>query len=66
MMMTHGEQPNAKDVPPDEKHAILYARMSSVNTIDEAERIFALLSKDEIFHADARNLFRIPIRQAAP
>ncbi len=67
MMMTHGEQPNAKDVPPDEKRAILYARMSSVNTIDEAERIFAVLSNGgEIFHADARNLFRIPIRQAAP
>jgi len=67
MMMTPDEQPNAKDVPPDEKHAILYARMSSVNTIDEAERIFALLSNGgEIFHADARNLFRIPIRQAAP
>ena len=50
MMMTPGEQPNAKDVPPDEKHAILYARMSSVNTIDEAERIFALLSNGgEIF-----------------
>jgi len=66
MMMTPGEQPNAKDVPPDKKHAILYARMSSVNTIDEAERILALLSNGgEIFNADARNLFRIPIRQAA-
>ncbi len=28
MMMTHGEQPNAKDVPPNQKEAILYARMS--------------------------------------
>jgi PhnB protein len=28
MMMTHGEQPNAKDVPPNHKDAILYARMS--------------------------------------
>jgi PhnB protein len=28
MMMTHGEQPNAKDVPPDQKNAIHYARMS--------------------------------------
>jgi PhnB protein len=27
MMMTHGEQPNAKDVPPNHKDAILYARM---------------------------------------
>ena len=70
MMMTQGEQPNAKDVPPDQKDAILYARMSigetdlmgsdvpserfqpmrsvylclSVNTTDEADRIFALLS----------------------
>jgi len=25
-MMTHGEQPNAKDVPPNQKDAILYAR----------------------------------------
>jgi PhnB protein len=76
MMMTHGQQPNAKDVPPDQKNAILYARMSigetdlmgsdvpserfqpmrsvylslSVNSIDEAERIFALLSDGgEIF-----------------
>jgi PhnB protein len=70
MMMTQGEQPDAKDVPPDQKDAILYARMSigetdlmgsdvpserfqpmrsvylclSVNTTDEAARIFALLS----------------------
>jgi PhnB protein len=28
MMMTYGDQPNAKDVPPDQKDAILYARMS--------------------------------------
>ncbi len=28
MMMTHGEQPNAKDLPPNHKDAILYARMS--------------------------------------
>lgn len=28
MMMTQGEQPNPKDVPPDQKDAILYARMS--------------------------------------
>ena len=28
MMMTQGEQPNAKDVPPDQKDAILYARMT--------------------------------------
>jgi PhnB protein len=28
MMMTHGEQPNTKGVPPDQRNAILYARMS--------------------------------------
>ena len=70
MMMTHAEQPNAKDVPPGQKDAILYARMNigetdlmgsdvpserfqpmrsaylslSLNSIGEAERIFALLS----------------------
>jgi len=76
MMMTHGQQPSAKDVPPDQKNAILYARMNigetdlmgsdvpserfqpmrsvylslSVKSIDEAQRIFALLSDaGEIF-----------------
>ena len=76
MIMNHGQQPNAKDVPADQKNAILYARMSigdtdlmgsdvpsehfkpmrsvylslAVNSIDEAERIFALLSDGgEIF-----------------
>jgi PhnB protein len=70
MMMTHGQQPNAKDVPPELKNAILYARMSigetelmgsdvppdrfqpmrsvylslTVSSIEEAERIYALLS----------------------
>ena len=70
MMMTHGQQPNAKDVPPESKDAILYARMSigetelmgsdvppdrfqpmrsvylslTVSSIEEAERIYALLS----------------------
>jgi PhnB protein len=28
MMMKHGEQPNAADVPPDWKNAILHARMT--------------------------------------
>jgi uncharacterized glyoxalase superfamily protein PhnB len=28
MMMTQGQQPNAKDVPPDQINAILYARIS--------------------------------------
>jgi len=76
MMMTQGEQPNAKDVRPDQKNAILYARMRigetdlmgsdvpserfqpmrsvylslSLDSIDEAERIFTLLSDGgEIF-----------------
>lgn len=76
MMMTHGQQPNGNDVPPDRKNAILYARMSigetdlmgsdvpperfqpmrsvylslTVSSIDEAERIYALLSDGgEIF-----------------
>jgi len=76
MMMTQGEQPNPQNVPPDQKNAIMYARMSigetdlmgsdvpaghfqpmrsvylslSVNNIDEAERIFSLLSDGgEIF-----------------
>ena len=69
-MMTHGEQPNGKNVPPAQKNAILYARMRigetelmgsdvppesfqpmrsvylslSVDSIDEAERLFTLLS----------------------
>ncbi len=71
MMMTQSQQPNPETVPPDQKDAILYARMSigdtdlmgsdvspqrfqpmrsvylslSVNTIDEAERLFGLLSE---------------------
>jgi len=76
MMMTQGEQPNPQNVPPDQKNAIMYARMSigetdlmgsdvpsghfqpmrsvylslSVNNIDEAARIFSLLSDGgEIF-----------------
>jgi PhnB protein len=70
MLMTHGQQPNARDVPPDQQNAILFARMSigetdlmgsdvpserfqpmrsvylslSVSSIDEAERLFGLLS----------------------
>jgi PhnB protein len=76
MMMTQGQQSNAAELPPDQKNAILYARMNigatelmgsdvppdrfqpmrsvylslSMNSIDEAERIFALLSESgEIF-----------------
>ena len=70
MMMTHGQQPNPNDVPPDRKNAILHARINigetelmgadvpperfqpmrsvylslTVSSIDEAERIYALLS----------------------
>jgi len=70
MMMTHGQQPNAKDVPPAWTNAILNARMNigetelfaadvpperfqpmrsaylslTVSSIEEAERIYALLS----------------------
>ena len=76
MMMTHGQQPNAQDVPPDRKDAILHARISIgetelmgadvpperfqpmrsaylsllVDSTEEAERIYALLSDGgEIF-----------------
>src|ERR1700720_2341965 len=70
MMMTHGQLPNAKDVPPAQINAILHARMDiggtellgadvpperfqpmrsvylslAVSSIEEAERIYALLS----------------------
>ena len=76
MMMTHGQQPNAQNVPPDRKDAILHARISIgetelmgadvpqqrfqpmrsaylsllVDSTEEAERIYALLSDGgEIF-----------------
>ena len=76
MMMTHGESPNATNVAPDWRNAILHARMSIgetellgadvppdhfqpmrsayltliVNSTDEAERIYALLTDGgEIF-----------------
>ena len=76
MMMTHGQQPNAKDVPADRKDTILHARISIgetelmgadvpperfqpmrsaylsllVDSTEEAERIYALLSDGgEIF-----------------
>jgi PhnB protein len=32
MMMTHGQQPNAKDVRPEQKNAILHARMTMGET----------------------------------
>jgi PhnB protein len=76
MMMTHGEQPGATNVPPGWEKAIIHARITigetdlmgsdvpperfqpmrsvylslTVNSIDEAERIHALLSDGgEIF-----------------
>jgi PhnB protein len=76
MMMTHGQQPNPDNVPPDWKDAILHARINIgetvlmgadvpperfqpmrsaylsliVNSTEEAERIYALLSEGgEIF-----------------
>lgn len=76
MMMTHGQSPDANNVPPEQKNAIMYARMTigetdlmasdapaerfqpmrsaylslSVGSIEEAERIFGLLSDGgEIF-----------------
>ena len=42
MMMTHGEAPNAKDVAPDWKNAILHARMS----IGETELLGADIPPD--------------------
>lgn len=76
MMMTHGQQPDPKDVPADRKNAILHARINiggtelmgadvpperfqpmrsvylslTVSSVNEAERIYALLSgSGEIF-----------------
>ena len=76
VMMTHGQMPNAQDVPPDRKDTILHARISIgetelmgadvpperfqpmrsaylsllVDSTEEAERIYALLSDGgEIF-----------------
>ena len=75
-MMTHGQMPNAPNVPPEMKNAILHARMTiggteimasdvpperfqpmrsvylslSLNSTEEAERIYSLLSDGgEIF-----------------
>ena len=33
MMMTHGQQPNPNDVPPDRKNAILHARINIGETV---------------------------------
>ena len=86
MMMTHGESPNATNVAPDWKNAILHARMSIgetellgadvppdrfqpmrsayltliVNSTDEAERIYALLTDGgEIFMKMEETFFAI-------
>ena len=80
--MTHSEMPDAKDVPPELKDAILHARISigetelmgadiptaepmrsayltlMVNSIDEAERIYAKLAEGgEIFMPLAETFF---------
>ncbi len=84
MMMTHGQQPDAQNVPPDWKDAILHARMNIgetdlmgadippdrfqpmrsaylsllVNSTEEAERIYALLSDGgQIFMPMAETFF---------
>jgi PhnB protein len=84
MMVTHSQQPNANEVPPDWKDAILHARISlggtelmgadvpparfqpmrsaylslGVDSIDEAERIYAVLSDGgEIFMPMAETFF---------
>jgi PhnB protein len=86
MMMTHGQLPDAKDMPSDQKSSILYARMTigetdlmgsdvprerfqpmrsvylslSVKSIDEAERIFTLLSDGaEVFMPMQETFFAI-------
>jgi PhnB protein len=53
MMMTQGEQPNAKDVPPDQKDAILYARM----TIGETD----LMGSDVPFGTFSANAQRLSL-----
>ena len=84
MMMTHGQQPGANNVPAEWKSAILHARLSiggtellgadippdrfkpmrsaylslTVESIDEAERIYALLSDGgDIFMPMAESFF---------
>jgi PhnB protein len=84
MMVTHGQQPNANEVPVDLKDTILHARISlggtelmgsdvpparfqpmrsaylslGVDSIDEAERIYAVLSDGgEIFMPMAETFF---------
>ncbi len=86
MMMTHGQQPDAKDVKPEWKDAILHARIDlggmelmgadipperfqpmrsaylslSVDSIAEAERLYALLSEGgQIFMLMAETFFAI-------
>ena len=90
MMMTHGQEPNTKSVPPGQKNAILNARMTigetdlmgtdvslgrfrpmrsaclslSVNSVDQAERPFALLSDGAQIYADRGNVLRVPLGYA--
>jgi PhnB protein len=84
MIMTHGEQPNANDVPADWKNAIMHARMNigetellgsdvpperfqpmrsvylslSLDSAQEAERVYALLSEGgQVFMPMAETFF---------
>jgi PhnB protein len=86
MMMTHGQQPNANQVPPEQKNAILHARINigetelmasdvpperfqpmrsaylslTVNSVEEAERIYNLLRDGgEIFMPMEETFFAI-------
>jgi PhnB protein len=90
MMMTHGQNPNAKDVTPEWQDAILHARMTigetlllgadippdrfqpmrsaylslMVDSTDEAERIYALLSEGgQIFMPMEENFFAFRFAQ---
>lgn len=88
MMMTHSQMPNAKEVPPELKDAILHARISIgetelmgadipdaepmrsayltliVNSIEEAERVYASLSAGgEVFIPLAETFFALRFGQ---
>ena len=50
MMMTHGEAPNATDVTPDWKNAILHARMSIGETDARAARKLDQYAARKVIH----------------
>jgi hypothetical protein len=54
------------DVPPERFQPMRSAYLSlTVSSIDQAERIYALLSDGgEIFHAHGGDVFRLPLRDA--